>query len=225
MYIVMNGSCFLHGRLALLLHHVVALISTSSLHDHHLILLFALMQHNHDISHFRGDEMALWEHFLLIGQFQARMHRFTCPLQVGNTYRIAYVLSRGSRCFDYEFYAAQHADLERAGFNTREALFEHFAEFGQFERRKVRFTCADTLQHLPKGFDNRKGMKPNDIVTGAGNQFDMAARKAAIQRAALLRQRGDANDAVQQALKGALVEEAAKDAVKFGSKQNTCNEL
>lgn len=158
---------------------------------------------------------------MLIGQFQARKHKFSCPLQVGNSYRIAYVLSRGARCFDHEYYAEQYRDLEKAGFLTREALFQHFAEFGQFEKRKVRFTCADTLSNLPEGFDNQKGHKRSSLIkgtAGTNGQDEVERRKAAIQRAAMLRQRGDANDPVQQALKGALVEEAAKDLFKHSQK-------
>jgi hypothetical protein len=40
-------------------------------------------------------------------------------------------------------------------------------------------------------------------------------RRATIQRAAMLRQRGDASDEVTQAIKGALVEEAAKDTIRM----------
>eukprot|EP00890_Picochlorum_soloecismus_P001815 jgi/Picsp_1/2634/NSC_00864-R1_hypothetical protein VOLCADRAFT_105929 [Volvox carteri f. nagariensis] len=176
------------------------------------------LEENPDLARYEWDEMALWEHFLLLGQFQARMHRFECPLQVGNSYRIAYVLSRGARCFDHEYYAQQHSDLERAGFNTQETLFEHFAEFGQFEKRKVRFTCADTFTDIPEGFDYQKGSTRSGVIKGAhsASSNDMERRKAAIQRATMLRERGDANDEVQQALKGALVEEAAKDAFRDG---------
>ena len=184
------------------------------------ISIIYMLQKNPDLARYEGDEMALWEHFLLLGQFQARMHRFDCPLQVGNSYRIAYVLSRGPRCFDHEYYAQQHSDLERAGFNSQETLFEHFAEFGQFERRKVRFTCADTFMDIPEGFDYQKGTRGSEIINGAhsASSNDMERRKAAIQRATMLRERGDANDEVQQALKGALVEEAAKDAFRGGQR-------
>lgn len=176
-------------------------------------------ENNPGLETMQQDEMALWEHFLLIGQFQGKKYRFTCPLQVGNSYRIAYVLSRGPRCFDHEYYAEQHADLKRAGFNSKELLFEHFAEFGQFEKRKVRFTCADTMEDIPRGFDNVP-------TSGAGfvsrldpkDDQQESERKAAIQRAAMLRQRGDANDELTQAVKGALVEEAAKDIIKLKSR-------
>ena len=105
---------------------------------------------------------------------------------------------------------------EFAGFNSQETLFEHFAEFGQFEKRKVRFTCADTFIDIPEGFDYQKGTRRSGFMNGAHStgSNDMERRKAAIQRATMLRERGDANDEVQQALKGALVEEAAKDAFR-----------
>jgi hypothetical protein len=174
---------------------------------------------NPELGSWQNNEMALWEHFLMLGQFQGKRYRFTCPFHVGNSYRIAYVLSRGSRCFDHEYYAEQHRDLAKAGFNTKELLFEHFAEFGQFEKRKVRFTCADTMDDLPLGFDNAP-------ISGSGflskvdqkSEQQETERKAAIQRAAMLRQRGDANDELTQAVKGALVEEAAKDIIKLKSR-------
>lgn len=184
--------------------------------------MIPVLQNNPDLEKFKNDEMGLWEHFILIGQFQAKPYRFTCPMQVGNSYRIAYVLSRGPRCFDHEYYADQHGDLDRAGFDTRESLFEHFAEFGQFEKRKVRFTCADTMMELPLGFDNKQDSGTDSIkVSKRSSKVDpkeIEVRKAAIQRAALLRQRGDASDEVTQALKGALVEEAAKGMMRLKSR-------
>ena len=177
------------------------------------------VQRNPELARMQGDDMALWEHFLLLGQFQAKNFRFTCPMNIGNSYRIAYVLSRGARCFDHEYYSQQHNDLAKAGFDSKEMLFEHFAEFGQFEKRKVRFTCADTMIELPSGFDTM-----DDGGSGAGaarfharkeDAQETEMRKAAIQRAAMLRQRGDANDELAQAIKGALVEEAAKDTIKL----------
>lgn len=178
---------------------------------------------NPELVRMKGDDMALWEHFLLLGQFQAKNYRFTCPMNIGNSYRIAYVLSRGSRCFDHEYYAQQHSDLAKAGFDTKELLFEHFAEFGQFEKRKVRFTCADTMIELPRGFDTLD----NGHVDGVSFKMkkedaqETEMRKAAIQRAAMLRQRGDANDEVTQAIKGALVEEAALDTIRLKSRGKT----
>lgn len=179
------------------------------------------VQRNPELKRMQGDDMALWEHFLLLGQFQAKNSRFTCPMNIGNSYRIAYVLSRGSRCFDHEYYAQQHNDLAKAGFDTKELLFEHFAEFGQFEKRKVRFTCADTMIELPRGFDTLddgrtdggSGVRYSKTKKEDAQETEM--RKAAIQRAAMLRQRGDANDEVTQAIKGALVGEAAKDTIKL----------
>lgn len=183
------------------------------------------VQQNPDLKRMKGDDMALWEHFLLLGQFQAKKYRFTCPMNIGNSYRIAYVLSRGSRCFDHEYYVQQHNDLEKAGFNTKELLFEHFAEFGQFERRKVRFTCADTMIDLPRGFDTTGRGDTEGLTLSSKakkeDHLETEMRKAAIQRAAMLRQRGDANDELAQAIKGALVEEAAKDTIRLKSRGKT----
>ena len=177
------------------------------------------VENNAGLESMQNDEMALWEHFLLLGQFQGKHYRFMCPFQVGNSYRIAYVLSRGPRCFDHEYYAEQHGDLGKAGFNTKELLFEHFAEFGQFEKRKVRFTCADTMDGLPLGFDNVPTSASGFLAkVDQKNDQHESERKAAIQRAAMLRQRGDANDELTQAVKGALVEEAAKDIIKLKSR-------
>jgi hypothetical protein len=158
-----------------------------------------------------------------VGQFQGRPHRFTCALQVGTSYRVAYVLARGPRCFDHEHYAAHHPDLARAGITAGADLFQHFAEFGQFERRSIRFTCADTMVGLPAGFDSGGGRRAaagggGGVAAGGAagedREGDAAARRAADQRAALLGSQGDAGDAVQQALKGAMAGEAARDATK-----------
>lgn len=34
-----------------------------------------LLQHNPDLAHLAADPLELWEHFLLLGQFQGRLHR------------------------------------------------------------------------------------------------------------------------------------------------------
>ena len=57
-----------------------------------------------DLASSASDALALWEHFLLLGQFQGRLHRFSCPVMVGNSYRLAYARSRGQRCFDHNYY-------------------------------------------------------------------------------------------------------------------------
>ncbi len=41
--------------------------------------------------------------------------RFSCPLQIGNSYRLGYVRARGQRCFDHSYYATNSPDLEEAG--------------------------------------------------------------------------------------------------------------
>lgn len=47
--------------------------------------------------------------------------RFSCPLQIGNSYRLGYVKARGQRCFDHSFYSTSNPDLEIAGL-TKGAL-------------------------------------------------------------------------------------------------------
>lgn len=172
-----------------------------------LFLIFTFLQNNPDVKDIAQDELSMWEHFVLVGQFHARKHRFTCAMPTGNSYRVAYVLARGPRCFDYKFYLSEHKDLQRAGITSPQQLFEHFAEFGQFEKRRIRFTCADTMYGLRGGFDT------DAVQNGDGgweSSLDLAAKDAE-DAAELLSRQGDAGDAVQQALKGVLVSETAKD--------------
>ena len=41
--------------------------------------------------------------------------RFTCPVQVGNSYRAAAVRARGRRCFDHNHYSKRNMDVRFAG--------------------------------------------------------------------------------------------------------------
>lgn len=52
--------------------------------------------------------------------YPAVLRRFSCPLQVGNTYRLGYVKARGPRCFDHNYYAASNPDLQEAGLRKSE---------------------------------------------------------------------------------------------------------
>ena len=130
-------------------------------------------------------------------------------MPVGNSFRVSYVLVRGPRCFDHRHYLEQHRDLQDAGFTTSNDLFGHFVEFGQFEQRRIRFTCADTMTGLPAGFDTASEEALDE---------DFDSREANEERAALLKG-GDASDPVQQALKGALVAEVAKQFTKESMEQ------
>jgi hypothetical protein len=96
------------------------------------------VQHNADLAQQAGQHQQLWEHFVLLGQFQGRPHRFSCPLQIGNSYRLGYVKARGPRCFDHSYYATNNPDLETAGLSKAAQLFHHYTEHGQFEQRDVR---------------------------------------------------------------------------------------
>ena len=116
------------------------------------------------------DELSIWEHFVLLGHVQPRKYRFSCGMPTGNSVRVAYVLARGPRCFDYNYYAAQHKDLLQAGMSTGQELFDHFAEFGQFEKRRIRFTCADTMSGLRSGFDTIV----NGTITGSESAEEAA---------------------------------------------------
>lgn len=162
-------------------------------------------QENPDAAALGADDLGLWEHFVVLGQFQARRHRFNCSWPTGNSFRVGYVLARGPRCFDYRFYMDQHRDLQRAGMTHPLDLFAHFAEFGQFEKRRIRFTCADTMVGLPRGFDT----EPEEGAEDGGGGGD--AVREAEEAAELLARAGDASDPVQQAIKGVLVSETAKD--------------
>ena len=167
------------------------------------------MQQNFDVKASTEDALAVWEHFILVGQFQARKYRFTCAMPTGNSFRVAYVLARGPRCFDSNYYLEQHKDLQNAGMTHVLDLFDHFAQFGQFEKRRIRFTCADTLFGLPAGFDT----DPVEGMDGGDDDDLLLSEEIEAVRDAeeLLSRQGDAGDAVQQALKGVLVSETAKD--------------
>jgi len=41
--------------------------------------------------------------------------RFTCPVQIGNSYRAAYIRARGRRCFDHNHYSEFNQDVRYAG--------------------------------------------------------------------------------------------------------------
>lgn len=176
-------------------------------------------QNNPDLATISGDILALWENFMLVGQFQDRPHKFKCPFPIGNSYRISYVLSRGLRCFDFNYYQDQYDDLSKAGITDPQDLFEHFAHYGQFEGRTARFTCADTFIGLPTGFDNPETLNRDTKLDKNDIEFmkkfsletpeETASRIAREQEKALL-MHGDANDPLQQALKGVLVGEAVK---------------
>ena len=41
--------------------------------------------------------------------------RFSCPVQIGNSYRVAYVKARGHACFDHNYYVTMAPDLKVGG--------------------------------------------------------------------------------------------------------------
>lgn len=62
--------------------------------------------------------------------------RFSCPVMIGNSYRVAYVKARGRACFDHNYYVTMAPDLKVLP-NANE-LWLHYAGFGQFEHRATR---------------------------------------------------------------------------------------
>lgn len=156
--------------------------------------------------------MTLWEHFLLIGQFQARPYRFKCTMPVGNSFRLGYVSARGPRCFDHQHYYQQHTDLQSAGLSKASDLFNHFVQFGQFEQRKFRFTCADTLTGLAGGFDTFQmggdNVNYNGVLETDGNQLDEGVLSLTDASS------DSVEPEVRQAIKGTLVTEAVKDLIR-----------
>lgn len=96
------------------------------------------LQNNPDLAGKAGSPLELWEHWLLLGQFQGRTHRFSCPVQMGTTYRIAYLRARGGSCFDHNYYLRHNPDLRAAGMTSSSELYGHYTYFGQFEERAVK---------------------------------------------------------------------------------------
>jgi hypothetical protein len=189
-------------------HHLSSLSSLpGGLPSLWLITLCLLLQENPDLGALSEKELNLWEHFLLIGQFQARPYRFKCTMAVGNSFRVGYALARGPRCFDHLYYYQQHADLQSAGFSTASELFDHFVQFGQFEQRKIRFTCADTLSGLTEGFDSLQG----DFRDESSESDDMSDDDVP----SFADDSGYNDDPdMQQAVKSVLVTEVVKDLIK-----------
>ena len=49
------------------------------------------------------------------------LRRFTCPVQVGNSYRAAAVRARDRRCFDHNHYSKNNMDVRYAGVGQGES--------------------------------------------------------------------------------------------------------
>lgn len=159
--------------------------------------------HNPDLADQAGNPLALWEHFLLLGQFQGRLHRFSCPVMVGNSYRLAYARSRGQRCFDHNYYLSHNPDLAAAGLKSSADLWGHYVGFGQFEQRPVKYTCADTVTGLTKGFETL----PVDAVLGQDKHTE--AEQQQLEALAAARQAGAAAAADPQEASAAAASDAA----------------
>ena len=72
--------------------------------------------------------------------------RFSCPVQIGNSYRVAYVKARGHTCFDHNYYITMAPDLKVLP--STHDLFLHYAGFGQFENRQIRCGGRLLLWHV-----------------------------------------------------------------------------
>lgn len=127
------------------------------------------LQHNPDLSYMANDPLELWEHFLLLGQFQGRVHRFSCPVQIGNSYRVAYAKARGHTCFDHNYYVAMAPDLKVLP--SGHDLYMHYVGFGQFENRQVRYACADSFRNLTRGFEE-VGLRTDEQQTQDGGAVE-----------------------------------------------------
>lgn len=96
------------------------------------------LDNNPDLMYLADKPLAVWEHFLVAGQFQGRTHRFSCSVQIGHAYRTSYLRLRGRRCFDHTYYLRHNLDLFGAGLSDGEALWGHWTSFGQWENRRAR---------------------------------------------------------------------------------------
>lgn len=128
-------------------------------------------QNNPDLTGME-DPLEIWEHWVLLGQFQGRPHRFNCPVQLSASYRIAYLRARGDACFDHEFYLRHSPDLRGAQFKSTAEIFGHYAFYGQFEGRLTRFTCPDTMWDFASGFDSVEPTAPEEPKTAATAEHD-----------------------------------------------------
>jgi hypothetical protein len=70
--------------------------------------------------------------------------RFSCPVQIGNSYRVAYVKARGHTCFDHNYYVTMAPDLKILP--SPYDLWLHYAGFGQFENRQIRWVAHTRTQ-------------------------------------------------------------------------------
>jgi hypothetical protein len=56
--------------------------------------------------------------------------------------------ARGDACFDFPHYLGRNPDLQSVVPGSREQLWQHFVEQGQFEDRGFRFSCPAELGWL-----------------------------------------------------------------------------
>lgn len=99
-----------------------------------------------------NDAVAVWEHFVTLGQFQGRVHRFVCgdPI-LSKEDAVKLLLQRGRACFDHVYYKQQYTDLGNSF--TQLELWLHYVKYGQFENRLTRFVCPESIDGLQQGYD------------------------------------------------------------------------
>jgi hypothetical protein len=61
--------------------------------------------------------------------------------------KVLLALARGSKCFDSGHYTSMNADLAVLK-GSDEAAWKHYVYNGQFEARKVRFSCEPDYRHV-----------------------------------------------------------------------------
>jgi hypothetical protein len=59
--------------------------------------------------------------------------------------RVLELRARGPQCFDLDYYVHSNPDLGSLAQGGQEQLWQHFVNFGQFEDRRFRFSCAADL--------------------------------------------------------------------------------
>ncbi|KDD72500.1 hypothetical protein H632_c3266p0, partial [Helicosporidium sp. ATCC 50920] len=95
---------------------------------------------------------SMFDHFMLVGTFQARRFKFTCPPPALTRDQVmALAVYQGRACFDAEAYRASWADL--GWLASDRDVWAHWLQHGQFEGRKGPRRCPDTLYSPARGPD------------------------------------------------------------------------
>lgn len=97
---------------------------------------------------------SMFDHYMLVGQFEARSARWTCPRpRLSRAQASALAAARGRACFDAKHYrAAAHGELDLLP--DAAALWRHYVVHGQHEGRPVRWLCGGAMPEPRRGADN-----------------------------------------------------------------------